>query len=145
MAEEQTPIEPAAAFQSTAPPQEASLNGTTTQPTDTSLTDTAMPDAPAQQAAASPLPVVQAPSPAPHRTGTPTQGSRATSAHPDLGLTIPTEAPPHGDSTRRYLNTKVTGVLLEGVKQVAKDRPEDPLRVLGEYLIQKSKELEGTR
>lgn len=24
-------------------------------------------------------------------------------------------------------------------------RPEDPLRVLGEYLIQKSKELEGTR
>lgn len=51
MAEEQTPIEPAAAFQSTAP-QEASLNGTTTQPTDNTLTDTAMPDAPAQQAAA---------------------------------------------------------------------------------------------
>jgi hypothetical protein len=52
MAEEQTPIEPAAAFQSTAPPQEATLNGTTTQPTDNTLTDTAMPDAPAQQAAA---------------------------------------------------------------------------------------------
>lgn len=76
---------------------------------------------------------------------------------------MPSEAPAHGDPTRKYLNTKVTGVLLEGMKQLAKDqydapgflefyldltialyRPNDPLRFLGEYLIQKSRELEGT-
>ncbi len=75
---------------------------------------------------------------------------------------MPSEAAPHGDPTRRYFNSKVTGVLLEGMKQLAKDqyvtfaghrammpsltprRPPDPLRVLGEYLIQRSKELEGT-
>ncbi|KAH6898399.1 hypothetical protein B0T10DRAFT_453733 [Thelonectria olida] len=92
----------------------------------------------------SPAAIAHAPSPLPGRTGTPAQGSRAASAHPDPGFTMPAEAPPHGDSTRRYLNTKVTAVLLEGMKQLAKDKPSDPLRVLGEYLIQKSKEFEGT-
>ncbi|KAJ3468775.1 hypothetical protein MRS44_002840 [Fusarium solani] len=70
----------------------------------------------------SPAPVAHAPSPLPARTGTPAQGSRAASAHPDPGFNIPAEAPPHGDSTRQYLNTKVTGVLLEGMKQLAKDK-----------------------
>ncbi|KAK3175819.1 COMPASS (complex proteins associated with Set1p) component [Lecanicillium sp. MT-2017a] len=83
-------------------------------------------------------------SPAPARTGTPAQASRAASAHPDPGFSMPSEAPPHGDSTRRYLNTKVTGVLLEGMKMLAKDQPDEPLRVLGEYLIQRSKELGGS-
>ncbi|KAF4460059.1 histone-lysine N-methyltransferase [Fusarium albosuccineum] len=72
----------------------------------------------------SPAPAAHAPSPVPARTGTPAQGSRAASAHPDPGFNIPAEAPPHGDSTRRYLNTKVTGVLLEGMKQLAKDKYE---------------------
>ena len=108
---------------------------------DTPQKDTTMLDAPIDQAAVcsptcptlsieplltsshqSPLPTVQAPSPAPARMGTPAHGSRAASAHPDPGLTIPSEAAPHGDSTRRYLNTKVTGVLLEGMKQIAKDK-----------------------
>ena len=62
-----------------------------------------------------------APSPAPARTGTPAQGSRAASAHPDP-VGMPAEAVPHGDPTRLYLNTKVTGVLLEGMKQLAKDK-----------------------
>lgn len=70
----------------------------------------------------SPAPAAYAPSPVPARTGTPAQGSRAASAHPDPGFAIPAEAPPHGDMTRRYLNTKVTGVLLEGMKQLAKDK-----------------------
>ncbi|KAI9897469.1 hypothetical protein N3K66_007325 [Trichothecium roseum] len=78
------------------------------------------------------------------RSRTPARGSRAASAHPDPTLAIPTEAAPHGDATRRYLNTKVTGPLLDGMKQLAKDKPNDPLRVLGEYLIQRSKESEGT-
>ncbi|KAI5466270.1 hypothetical protein BGZ63DRAFT_420772 [Mariannaea sp. PMI_226] len=92
----------------------------------------------------SPTAPAHAPSPLPGRTGTPAQGSRAASAHPDPGFSMPAEAPPHGDSTRRYLNMKVTGVLLEGMKQLAKEQPSDPLRVLGEYLIQRSKEFEGT-
>ncbi|KAL7950730.1 hypothetical protein V8C42DRAFT_307358 [Trichoderma barbatum] len=104
--------------------------------------DVVMADVPTDQA--SPAPAAFAPSPAPGRTGTPAHGSRATSVHPDSGFTMPSEAPPHGDSTRRYLNTKVTGALLEGMKLLAKEKPEDPLRVLGEYLIQKSRELEST-
>ncbi|KAH8815052.1 hypothetical protein F5884DRAFT_162457 [Xylogone sp. PMI_703] len=91
-----------------------------------------------------------APSPIPPRTGTPnrhTNGtdahSRATSQHPDPGSSMPSEAPLHGAPTRQYLNSKVTGVLLEGMKQLAKEQPKDPLRVLGEYLLQRSKELEG--
>ncbi|KAL8397681.1 hypothetical protein RB594_004404 [Gaeumannomyces avenae] len=93
-------------------------------------------------AASSPLP--------PPRTGTPTMrsanpdaGSRATSQHPpDSGFVMPAEATPHGAPARRYLNTKVTGVLLEGMKLIAKEQPKDPLRVLGEFLLQRSKELE---
>ncbi|KAF5966702.1 histone-lysine n-methyltransferase [Fusarium coicis] len=120
-------------------PAESAVNGHNSD-----QKDVAMSDAPVDHSASSPAPATHAPSPIPARTGTPAQGSRAASAHPDSGLSLPAEAAPHGDPTRRYLNTKVTGVLLEGVKQLAKDKPSDPLRVLGEYLIQKSKELEGT-
>ncbi|EGX93966.1 COMPASS complex subunit Sdc1, putative [Cordyceps militaris CM01] len=93
---------------------------------------------------ASPAPANVGASPAPARTGTPAQASRAPSVHPDPGFTLPSEAAPNGDSTRRYLNNKVTGALLEGMKMLAKEQPDDPLRVLGEYLIQKSKEIEGS-
>lgn len=66
-------------------------------------------------------------SPAPARTGTPSRNgneatSRATSQHPDPAPTIPKEAPPHGAPTRQYLNSKVTTVLLEGMKQLAKEQ-----------------------
>lgn len=75
---------------------------------------------------------------------------------------MPAKAASHGAPARRYLNEKVTGVLLEGMKRLAAEqyvvdwklyvetcanfmnRPEDPLRVLGEFLLQKSKDLEGT-
>ncbi|KAI1768307.1 hypothetical protein GGR53DRAFT_438206 [Hypoxylon sp. FL1150] len=95
-----------------------------------------------------------APSPAaaPARTGTPLRNvngqdnnsSRAASQHPDSGFTMPAEAPPHGAAVRQYLNSTVTAPLLDGMKMIAKDRPKDPLRVLGEYLIQRSKELEAS-
>ncbi|OTA64634.1 hypothetical protein K449DRAFT_421220 [Hypoxylon sp. EC38] len=117
--------------------------------------------APTTEQAPSPAPAVltastsNAPSPAaggvPARTGTPlrtngqdkeTNSSRAASQHPDSGFTMPSEAPPHGAPARQYLNSKVTGPLLDGMKMIAKDQPKDPLRVLGEYLIQRSKELE---
>lgn len=44
-----------------------------------------------------------------------------------------------GSYTRRYLNDKVTPVLLEGMRRIAVEKPTDPLRVLGEYLIAESK------
>lgn len=75
---------------------------------------------------------------------------------------MPAHVPPHGAPARQYLNAKVTATLLEGMKQLAKEqcvysrlvlliiqhidffnRPSDPLRVLGEFLLQKSKETEG--
>jgi len=34
--------------------------------------------------------------------------------------------------------------LMDGMKLVAKEKPKDPLRMLGEYLLQRSRELEGT-
>ncbi|KTW29268.1 hypothetical protein T552_01223 [Pneumocystis carinii B80] len=41
--------------------------------------------------------------------------------------------------TRVYLNENITPVLLEGMKIIARERPPNPLQVLGEYLISKSK------
>ncbi|ETS88183.1 hypothetical protein PFICI_02011 [Pestalotiopsis fici W106-1] len=116
--------------------------------------DVAMTDAEPTSAASPAL--QQGASPAPNRTGTParatngvqehqqqTSTSRAASAHPDPGFTMQSEAPLHGAPARQYLNTKVTGVLLDGMKLVAKEQPKDPLRVLGEFLLQRSKELEN--
>ncbi|RCK65251.1 COMPASS component SDC1 [Candida viswanathii] len=45
-----------------------------------------------------------------------------------------------GSSVRRYLNEHVTLTLLEGLKELAQVKPEDPLKYLGEYLIAKSEE-----
>ncbi|KAF4634873.1 hypothetical protein G7Y89_g3223 [Cudoniella acicularis] len=117
----------------------------------------AMPQEPANPSISttpSPAPAIgttNAPSPIPPRVGTPGRNvngndvtSRATSQHPDPAPTIPKEAPPHGAPTRQYLNSKVTGPLMEGMKHIAKEQPKDPLRVLGEYLLQRSKEVEGT-
>lgn len=70
-----------------------------------------------------------APSPIPGRVGTPSRNtngndvtSRATSQHPDPTPTIPKEAPPHGAPTRQYLNNKVTGPLMDGMKLLAKEQ-----------------------
>ncbi|KAJ4144858.1 hypothetical protein LMH87_003727 [Akanthomyces muscarius] len=141
MVDETTPIEqaPDAVAQTVANGADTAAD---TSNLDTPHRDVVMTDASVDQA--SPAPANAAASPAPARTGTPAQASRAPSVHPDPGFAIPSEAAPHGDSTRRYLNTKVTGALLEGMKMLAKEQPEDPLRVLGEYLIQRSKEIEGS-
>ncbi|KAI9698153.1 MAG: hypothetical protein M1836_004155 [Candelina mexicana] len=85
--------------------------------------------------------------PAPARTATPSRTTNGIAevpkAEPEV-IPIPTKPVPHGAPARRYLNEKVTGVLLEGMKKLAKEQPKDPLRVLGEHLLQRSKELEGT-
>ncbi|KAI9048210.1 hypothetical protein LZ554_008005 [Drepanopeziza brunnea f. sp. 'monogermtubi'] len=92
-----------------------------------------------------------APSPIPARVGTPSRttngtdvASRAPSQHPEPSSTVPKEAPLHGAPVRQYMNSKVTGPVMDGMKVLAKEQPRDPLRVLGEYLLQRSKELEGT-
>ena len=35
---------------------------------------------------------------------------------------MPAEAPPHGAPVRQYINSKITGVLLEGMKIVAREQ-----------------------
>ncbi|EAL86944.1 hypothetical protein CNMCM8812_002462 [Aspergillus fumigatus] len=50
---------------------------------------------------------------------------------------------PGGAPARAYMNEKIVPYLLEGMKSVVKEQPSDPLRVLGEFLIQKSNEVEG--
>lgn len=47
-----------------------------------------------------------------------------------------------GSSVRKYLNENVTKELLQGVRKVALERPENPLLFLGQYLIERSKNLE---
>ncbi|KAK5632906.1 hypothetical protein RRF57_008620 [Xylaria bambusicola] len=128
------------------------LEGQTIAPTtETGNKDVTMVDAASADQAPSPAPAApstNAPSPAPARTGTPlrTNGqentSRAASQHPDPAFTMPDAAPAHGAPVRQYLNSKVTAHLLEGMKQLAKDQPKDPLRVLGQFLLERSKEFE---
>ncbi|KAH7364598.1 hypothetical protein BKA65DRAFT_533175 [Rhexocercosporidium sp. MPI-PUGE-AT-0058] len=152
-----TSITPAAQGFSVAMQQQAATPPTATTPVaqaidpskDIIMTDT-MPDRPASPAI---LPsATNVPSPIPARVGTPSRNtngnentsSRATSQHPDPAATMPKEAPPHGAPTRQYLNSKVTGPLMDGMKLLAKEQPKDPLRALGEYLLQRSREIEGT-
>ncbi|CAK9441702.1 uncharacterized protein LODBEIA_P55700 [Lodderomyces beijingensis] len=43
-----------------------------------------------------------------------------------------------GSSVRRYLNKHLTKHLLDGLKEVGRHKPEDPLKYLGEFLIARS-------
>ncbi|KAL8738954.1 MAG: hypothetical protein Q9181_000337 [Wetmoreana brouardii] len=54
--------------------------------------------------------------PAAQRTATPT---RNINGNVDLPLPLPAKAAIHGAPARRYLNEKVTGVLMEGMKRIA--------------------------
>ncbi|RAO69292.1 uncharacterized protein BHQ10_005304 [Talaromyces amestolkiae] len=47
-----------------------------------------------------------------------------------------------GAPARIYLNEKITPYLLDGLKDIAREQPQNPLKVLGEYLIKKSNEVE---
>ncbi|CAX41764.1 COMPASS/SET1C histone methyltransferase complex subunit, putative [Candida dubliniensis CD36] len=69
------------------------------------------------------------------------------STKPEINTPTPNEnsqLPMHeivgGSSVRRYLNQHLTKTLLEGLKEVAQIKPEDPLKYLGEFLISKSNE-----
>lgn len=48
---------------------------------------------------------------------------------------LPNPAENYGAPTRLWLNKEVSPALLAGMRQIAKDKPEDPVRALGEFLI----------
>ncbi|KAF3396128.1 Set1 complex component sdc1 [Penicillium rolfsii] len=61
----------------------------------------------------------------------------------DFSSAAVTQVRPGGAPARVFLNEKIVPYLLEGMKTVTRDQPANPLQVLGEFLIQKSKEIEG--
>lgn len=46
-----------------------------------------------------------------------------------------------GSSVRQYLNKHLTQHILEGLRAVSNNKPEDPLRWLGEFLIERSNQI----
>ncbi|KAL4760818.1 DPY30/SDC1 family protein [Aspergillus foveolatus] len=67
------------------------------------------------------------------------------SAHTAAADPIASPVRPGGAPARVYMNEKIVPYLLEGMKTVTKEQPANPLRVLGEFLIQKSNEVEGSQ
>jgi COMPASS component SDC1 len=49
-----------------------------------------------------------------------------------------------GAPVRQWLNEHVTPTLIQGVRLISKDQPQDPLRVLGEFLIEESNKKAAT-
>lgn len=48
-----------------------------------------------------------------------------------------------GSKTRKYLNETITPHLLNGMRLIAVEKPDDPLRALGDYLIKQSEILKN--
>ncbi|KAL5340325.1 hypothetical protein BJX70DRAFT_361431 [Aspergillus crustosus] len=78
--------------------------------------------------------------PAPGAAQTPTTDPLASAS---ASAANATPVRPGGAPARVYMNEKIVPYLLEGMKNVTKEQPPNPLRVLGEYLIQKSNEVES--
>ena len=57
------------------------------------------------------------------------------------GNELPVHEVVGGSSVRQYLNKYLTQHLLEGLRDVSKNKPEDPLKYLGEFLIQRSNQI----
>lgn len=57
---------------------------------------------------------------------------------PSRAFQVPPGALNTGAPTRQWLNEHVTPTLLEGMRLIAQEKPEDPLKFLGEFLISKS-------
>lgn len=47
-----------------------------------------------------------------------------------------------GSSLRQYLNKHLTAHILEGLRLIANEKPENPLKALGEFLIERSSKVE---
>ncbi|CUM63526.1 uncharacterized protein PRCAT00001103001 [Priceomyces carsonii] len=50
-----------------------------------------------------------------------------------------------GSSLRRYLNEHLTLHILEGLRELSRDKPKDPLFHLGQFLINRSQEQKNQR
>ncbi|KAJ5929360.1 hypothetical protein N7454_007208, partial [Penicillium verhagenii] len=61
----------------------------------------------------------------------------------DVSNVSASQVRPGGAPAREFLNEKLVPYLLEGMKVIAKEQPTNPLRALGDFLIQKSNEVEG--
>lgn len=72
----------------------------------------------------SPAPPPLATTPTAQRTATPV---RNTNGNVDVPAPLPAKAAIHGAPARRYLNEKVTGVLLEGMKRLAVEQYVDKI------------------
>ncbi|KAL2799026.1 hypothetical protein BJX66DRAFT_294585 [Aspergillus keveii] len=70
-------------------------------------------------------------------------GSHTPAADSSISASNSNPVRPGGAPARVYMNEKIVPYLLEGMKNVTKEQPSNPLRVLGEFLIQKSNEVEG--
>lgn len=64
--------------------------------------------------------------------------------HDDLKKLINLSETVGGSQTRKYLNDNVTPHLLNGMRLLAREKPSNPLRVLGEYLIKQSENENGS-
>lgn len=127
---------------------------------DTPMTDafpTAGPAAPAEEAVTAkiepaPEPTISVPSvseaPQPTHTpaavATPPTSTSTPAAEPikqegASTASLPNPAENYGAPTRLWLNKEVTPALLAGMRQIAKDKPEDPVKALGEFLINYNK------
>ncbi|OGE56851.1 hypothetical protein PENARI_c002G05763 [Penicillium arizonense] len=83
------------------------------------------------------------PAPQPKPTSAMGEANGSNTPLGDLSGLSATQVRPGGAPARVYLNEKIVPHLLEGMKSVAREQPANPLRVLGEFLLQKSNEVEG--
>ncbi|KAL4992782.1 hypothetical protein BDW68DRAFT_148827 [Aspergillus falconensis] len=118
----------------------------------TSTSTSAHPSAQPQPALAQPqdLPQTATPEPNPNPNPMANETSQMSSAgagatHPPAADSISATVRPGGAPARVYMNEKIVPYLLEGMKTVTKEQPANPLRVLGEFLIQKSNEVEASQ
>ncbi|KAL8848430.1 MAG: hypothetical protein Q9221_006537 [Calogaya cf. arnoldii] len=86
-------------------------------------------------AAPSPAPPPLAITPKAERTATPV---RNTNGNVDVPPPLPAKAALHGAPARRYLNEKVTGVLLEGMKRLAAEQYVDLNLSVSDHRIDES-------
>ncbi|RPB19853.1 Dpy-30-domain-containing protein [Terfezia boudieri ATCC MYA-4762] len=104
-----------------------------------------------------PLPNHQAPQPVPQQQ--PTAQPSSTTQTSSVGnlprsntpghATTPTysssnQIAPGGAPARQYINETVAPYLLEGMKMLVREQPPDPLRVLGEWLIEQHSKMHGS-
>ncbi|KAK2071255.1 hypothetical protein P8C59_005693 [Phyllachora maydis] len=87
--------------------------------------------------------------PAAAAAAVPSDPSRAPSslppeAPPERGQQpLPAEPAAHGAPVRQYLNSTVVPAVLEGMKRLAQDKPENPLRWLGDFLLAEAQKREA--